>query len=1283
MKGIDPERWRQLQPILDEALALPPSDRAEWLTRVCPDPELRAIIDRWLEADAMTGGVLDASPAVFLEPALLALERDAAIAFPGTERFTVLRRIGAGGMGVVYEVRDRLRDSVVALKTLARVRPADVLRLKREFRILADVVHPNLVSLYELIADDAACFFTMELVDGADVVQYVRGHATACATERAERARHILQQVASGILELHRRGTLHRDIKPSNILVTPAGRAVILDFGIASDVFLGAATSDRLAGTPAYMAPERRAGGNPDPAHDWYALGVTLYEALTGRKPTGTSLTEWPIGTHEDAPPAPSEIAPGVPGDLDAICLGLIRNDPSCRLDGRGILQLVDHGRAGVMALGGPESDDAWRFVGRRAQLDVLDAALQSARHGDGTAVYVHGPSGIGKSALTEHFLNGVSAREQVTVLRGRCYEHESLPYKGFDGVIDSLTHHLVSLRAADVEAIVPPDAAALSRLFPVIGQVHAIGPAPRPESIADDPVDSRRRAFTVARELFRRLAARRTLILWIDDFHWADTDSAMLLRDLLRPPHAPPLLVIVCFRSEEIPAQSFLARLLEETDPGGRMALPLGPMAADEARALACSAVPFDAHVEEGDVQQIADESGGNPFLLRQLARYVGRHGHAARRAATFRDMLTERVLTLPTAAQHYLQLLALCGRPMQPEIVYEACGLAGDDRHLVAQLRSDHLLRSSGSARRVELYHDRIREALASMVGAAERRRFHHSVARTLVARGAGEPEVLYEHYREAGAQDAAAAYATAAAQKADHALAFDRAAAYYRAALELAPGSSARAGWTEALGMALANAGRPTEAADAFLRATVYTDTGRQLELRRMAAEQLLSGGHIDRGLDVMRAVLRTVRIRLARSPRAALMALIARRVQLRLRGFTFAERDLQSVPTDRLLRLDTCWSVATGLGLVDMIRSAHFCTRHLLLALDSGLPDRIARALAIEAMATSGAGGPRRRYVLECIAKAESIAERSDQPYAAALCALARGVAAVQVGLWREAHEGCDQALAMLHRQRVTATWERNCAHFFSLGGRLYRGNLRHVCGMVPALLNVARDRGDLFFETELRTRMNLVWLALDRPEEGLREVNEASRRWSHAGIHRQHYNFALARIQTALYAGQPTAAWDIIAENWPAIARTHLLRMQVIRVEACYLRARAALFMAATGAGTHGFLDIAARDAGRINREQMPWCIPIAALLRAAIAHVGRKKDVAIEELGDALLGFDKADMQLYAAVARRCLGLLTGGGEGDEHRRRAADWMAGQGVVDPLRMTRLIAPGFE
>src|SRR6266542_1567547 len=190
--------------------------------------------------------------------------------FHDTDRFTVRRRLGSGGFGTVYEVYDNERSSVVALKALRRADPHTIYRFKHEFRNLADIVHPNLATLYELISEDEQWFLTMELVRGVDFLEYVRGsqappRSTTVApasladieptrwdwnrssndddaVSRSHRPAHVaparidnlrtaLRQLAEGIHTLHQHGILHCDIKPSNVLVSEEGRVVLLDFG--------------------------------------------------------------------------------------------------------------------------------------------------------------------------------------------------------------------------------------------------------------------------------------------------------------------------------------------------------------------------------------------------------------------------------------------------------------------------------------------------------------------------------------------------------------------------------------------------------------------------------------------------------------------------------------------------------------------------------------------------------------------------------------------------------------------------------------------------------------------------------------------------------------------------------------------------------------------------------------------------------------------------------------------------------------------------------------------
>jgi serine/threonine protein kinase len=196
--------------------------------------------------------------------------------FRGNSRFKLVRQLGAGGMGIVYEAEDQQRNVRIALKTLQRADPDLLYRLKREFRSLRDLVHRNLVGLGELFEQEGEWFFTMELVDGKDLLGYLqRGSAAAAiastagfsvdhevsATQNAHAAatagvaiaappvttaappgstidyakvREVFAQIAEGLMAIHDAGKVHRDIKPTNMLVARDGRCVILDFGLAS-----------------------------------------------------------------------------------------------------------------------------------------------------------------------------------------------------------------------------------------------------------------------------------------------------------------------------------------------------------------------------------------------------------------------------------------------------------------------------------------------------------------------------------------------------------------------------------------------------------------------------------------------------------------------------------------------------------------------------------------------------------------------------------------------------------------------------------------------------------------------------------------------------------------------------------------------------------------------------------------------------------------------------------------------------------------------------------------
>ncbi len=605
---------------------------------------------------------------------------------PGYE---VLRELGRGGMGVVYEAIDRARNAIVALKTVRQKDAAAIYRFKQEFRALAGLSHPNLIPLYELSVTGDEWFLTMPLIDGVDFLCYVRpepgsrleeseppgeslvttGHARttqktagsaiefASGTEpktqpdhvpatgfpvepattelsgdletkggetaeprtdpfydgttidvsqppqmkplkrvrpnsrrrRSEypldlgRLRRALPQLARGVLALHHAGKLHRDIKPSNVLVRDDGTVLLLDFGLVAELVPAAGGSERpgagplyesddsLAGTAAYMAPEQAAGEPLSPASDWYAVGVMLFESLTGRLPFQGRVREVLSAKQEREAVPPISLDPSVPADLNQLCIDLLRRNPAERSSGPEILARLGEELSGESTTEREISAPSIPLVGRREELDFLEASFAEVLSGKAATVEVHGRSGAGKTSLVQYFLDTLATRPDVVVLTGRCFEQESIPYKGVDQLVDALTRYLGRLGHSEARSLLPREIGALARIFPVLGRVEAVAEARQKAVDFPDLQELRNRAFGALRELLARLAADHPLVLCIDDIQWGDTDSAALLSEILRPPGSPRLLLLVCYRSEYLETSACLKALkaaLQTDDP-------------------------------------------------------------------------------------------------------------------------------------------------------------------------------------------------------------------------------------------------------------------------------------------------------------------------------------------------------------------------------------------------------------------------------------------------------------------------------------------------------------------------------------------------------------------------------------------------------------------------------------------------------------------------------------------------------------------------------------------
>ncbi|MCA9699380.1 MAG: ATP-binding protein, partial [Myxococcales bacterium] len=202
-------------------------------------------------------------------------------------------------------------------------------------------------------------------------------------------------------------------------------------------------------------------------------------------------------------------------------------------------------------------------LVGRDDELAALHAALDACAGRRPVVVELHGRSGTGKSALTDRFLDEASRRADTIVLRGRCYERESVPYKAFDSLIDALSGYLRGMTEAELAELLPEHVGDLVRLFPVLARVGALDGGRKKGAAGKeqrDQQDLRRRAFRALKCLLGTLAGRVTLVLAIEDVQWGDRDSGQMLREILSPPGAPWMLLLLNYRTEAAADSPFLA---------------------------------------------------------------------------------------------------------------------------------------------------------------------------------------------------------------------------------------------------------------------------------------------------------------------------------------------------------------------------------------------------------------------------------------------------------------------------------------------------------------------------------------------------------------------------------------------------------------------------------------------------------------------------------------------------------------------------------------------------
>ncbi|APR80613.1 Serine/threonine protein kinase [Minicystis rosea] len=1225
-------------------------------------------------------------------------------------RYEVISVIGVGGMGVVYEAINVEHGQRVALKTLPSLAGPALHRLKREFRSLAGVGHPNLCALHELACVDGEWFFTMEHVAGACFADHAQDNAQRNGgrpylgvtfrvddrpsvpsgmmdaeprrTEVVERARApfhearlraALAELAQAVAALHGLGKLHRDLNSANVLVTPEGRVVVLDFGLITDVprRLGG-TNEGISGTPGYMSPEQAAGKEEGTSSDWYAFGVMLFESLTGRLPfNGHRIRVLGSKQRFDAPRA-SSCAAGVPLDLDDLCAALLRRRPSDRPDASEILRRLGVTRAP------PPGWELPKLVGRHDELAALESALRTAGTGRAIAVLLHGAEGVGKTAIGARFTEGLGAGGRALVLRGVVGARESIPHRAFDVLVDALALHLASLPRADAHALLPPEAHDLARVFPVLEAAVSGVPAPPIRAGADEVV---RFAFGALAEIVRRISAAGPLVIWIDDIDRADpADLARLSVLCAAAPQRAPLLLLTAADEDAIAVS--LAAL-----PAVVRRIRIDPLPPSDARTLAVASLRR-AGADAARAPDVARVAEGDPQLIDDLSQWAARDALDAE-PVSFASMIEAKLARLPDPALRLLDVLAVARAPIPLAVALGVAGVgaeaprdaAVDPISIVVRLDAARLvcLRGVGVSDLVSIRDARLRAVIELRLPPAVRRRLHLDLANALARRTTIDPALIAEHLHLGGALDAAAEQACVAAERASAARDFDRAATLYARALSaLSPERAEIRAVCVRHAETLAAAGRAVEAARAFLGAAAGASLEDERDLRRRAAEHLLVVGRFDEGLVILRPVLRAHDLRFPDTPRAALFLLGARLVRLRLRGIVPASPD-RPVPPSARARTEAAWSAGRGLSSVDPIRSAVFMVEALLSALSVGDPVLVARGLAfVGCLFVYDGGATQEERGNELIEEASRIARRTGDPYLMGFTWCCSGLARMCTGRWREALARMDEGLDVLEASSVGIIWERNA--YRSIGNRtlLALGALRERSRRAESWLLEAQERGDRFAETEASLACAFGLLAAGEPARARADVRGVMARFHARAFTIQHYIASWLEASSYLYEGSPSVAWTQLQDTRDALEGSQLLRIQLLRIDNILLRGITAVALAAADEPRADELLVIADEACvRLARERRPHALAAAAIVRAGAAWARADEGRAIDALRVAAGAYDAVEMKIHAACARHTAGALQGGAEGDAVSARADEVLRSEGVVDPARFARM------
>ena len=573
-------------------------------------------------------------------------------------RYEVKRFLGEGGKKMVYLAHDNLLDRDVAF-ALIKTEGLDVIgmtRINREAQAMGRLgSHPHIVTVFDLGDHDGQPFMVTELMGGGDV----EGMLEDAAEHRLplEQAVSIASETCRGLEFAHSKGIVHRDLKPGNVWLTGDGVAKIGDFGLAVASDRSRLTQEgMMVGTVSYMPPEQAMGGEVTQRADLYSLGAMLYEMVTGRPPFLGDDSVSIIGQHINTPPvSPTWHNGNCPRPLEALILRLLAKNPEERPGSASDVLTVLDGLGTEVSLEAPavvgaetsegrtnalDSVAQGVFVGRQQEMGELKAALEDTLSGRGRMMTLVGEPGIGKTRTSQELATYAGLRG-VKVLWGRCYEEQGVPpYWPWVQAIRSY------VRDTEPEKLSTEMGAGAADIAEVVSdvktQLPGLQPAPQLE-----PEQARFRLFDSITAFLKSASQSRPLMIILDDLHWADKPSLLLLQFVVRELSNGRILLVGTYRDMELSRQHPLAESLGELtrERAFQRVLLRGLSQEDVGRFIEVAA---GVQPEDALVNAVYTQTEGNPLFVTEVVRLLvqeGQLGQAQRTSGRQTESWTVRI--------------------------------------------------------------------------------------------------------------------------------------------------------------------------------------------------------------------------------------------------------------------------------------------------------------------------------------------------------------------------------------------------------------------------------------------------------------------------------------------------------------------------------------------------------------------------------------------------------------------------------------------------------------